>query len=461
MGKSGPSYQDLILDLPVKLHHIKKLKIEQSLDNHAAAYITGVLKEENHEAIHRLTSQTNIKIKAKTEEGENIIFSGIPEKATIKRAHDVYAIAIVLKSHSVRLDIQKKRRSFQNQNNPYGSLFKTILQEYEGDIWDAASRGAVQNGALIQYEETDWEFLKRTASRVGAKLFPEIRSDRPRIYIGIPEGNRYDEKGMDYCLEKKLEDYLYSQENHGGWSEQEILSYRLESMEDYQLGDKITYQGITFTVAEKITELKKGILAYQYRFQIKSGLKQNIRYNPKLKGVSVEGKVLAVEKDKVKLHLSIDSNQNPSDAAWYPFSTSYASEGTTGWYSMPQEGDSVRLYMPTADESEAYVQALNRLDGEENPKVQDPAVKYYGTSHGKEMKLAPKELTFSAAENVLYLKMGHETGIEISSPQDIHIKTQKKLLGECQTLEIESKEKILLATQSSGIIVDDIVHIKS
>lgn len=127
---------------------------------------------------------------------------------------------------------------------------------------------------------------------------------------------------------------------------------------------------------------------------------------------------------------------------------------------MPQIGDSVNLYMPTENERQAYVRKVNRLDGETNPKVQDPSIKYYGTVHQEEMKLAPKELTFSAVKNVLYLKMNNQTGIEISSHQDIHIKTPKQFNGECKAIEIESKEKILLATIACSIIVDDIVHIK-
>ncbi|TCO68975.1 hypothetical protein [Marinisporobacter balticus] len=126
---------------------------------------------------------------------------------------------------------------------------------------------------------------------------------------------------------------------------------------------------------------------------------------------------------------------------------------------MPQEGDSVGLYIKGIDEREAYVKRVNRLDGEENPKVQDPEVKYYGTIHGKEMKLGPKELSFSTVENVLYIKMMDETGIEVMSDNDIHIKTEKNFYAECETMEIESKDKIILATKSSSLIVDEVVHI--
>lgn len=460
MGKSEALIQNLILDSPVKLQAVRELKIEQSLNDHATAYITGVLSGEDQESIHRLTSQTNVIIKIKNEYEEEVIFCGIPVSVTIKHGYDGYSMSLLLKSSSFCMDILKKRRSFQNPVNPYKDLFLTILREYEGDVFDTASQGALQEAPLIQYEETDWEFLRRVSSRIGAGIFPDVCSDRPRIYIGIPEGNSHEETGMDYSLEKNMKEYLNIRKKDESRLEQEVLSCCLRSRKNYQLGDKVGCQGTGFIVSEKMTEMKEGILTYCYGLRVKDGLKQTTQYNAGLRGLSVEGQVLDIKKDKIKVHLSIDQLQDPDEATWYPFLTPYAAEGSAGWHSMPQKGDSVQLYLPDSDEKKAYVRAVSRQDGEINPKTQNPEVKYYGTAHGKEIKLSPEELTFSAVEGIIYLKMDHESGIEISSHEDINIKTQKQLTGECGKMEIKSNEKIVLATHSASIVVDDIVHIK-
>ncbi|EXG85628.1 phage protein D [Clostridium sp. ASBs410] len=460
MGKSGALIQDLILDLPVNFHEVKELKIEQSLNNHATAYVTGVLKEENHEAINCLTSQTNVTIKIKKECEEKVIFCGIPVSVTINHGHDGYSMKLLLKSSSFRMDILRKSRSFQNPDNFYQDLFHNILREYGGDVFDAASRGTVQKEPLIQYEETDWEFLRRTASRVGAGIFPDVCSDRPRIYIGIPEGNSYNVTDQDYSLEKNIGDYLYVQKKDGSRIEKEALSCCLKSRNDYQLGDKISCRGTVFVVSEKIMEMQEGLLVYQYRLRLSGDLKQMIQYHSGLRGLSIGGQVLDIKEDKVKVHLSIDQDQDPDEAAWYPFHTAYAAEGATGWYSMPQTGDNIQLYLPDADEKKAYVRSVSRQDGATNPKVQNPAVKYYGTVHEKEIMLSPEEIMLSAVEDILYLKMSQDSGVEINSHKDINIKTQKQLTGECRDMEIKSSEKIVLATHSTSIVVDDIVHIK-
>ncbi|MCL2337337.1 MAG: contractile injection system protein, VgrG/Pvc8 family [Firmicutes bacterium] len=461
MRQNQQTYQDLILELPVKLQQLTELKITQNFSRHAVAYITGLLEEENKTAVYELTNQTNITIKIKTDETEKIIFTGIPMHVTIKHIRAVAHIAIILKSSSVLMDIRRKSRSFQNPNNTLTNLCRTIIQEYNGDIIDTAAPETKQNCALIQYQETDWTFLRRIASRKGALIHPNHLSAKPQIYIGLPVGDNYTENTTNYSLAKDLTAYLRRQENYEHQPESQALTYQMESSQDYQLGDQITYQQIPLVVAQKITELKKGLLTHSYRLNPAGWLTQTIIHNLELKGASIEGAVIAVAKDKLKLHLTIDPSQDPAEAAWYPFATPYTAQGSTGWYSMPQPGDSVQLYLPTADEAAAYVSTVNRQDGLTNPKAQIPADKYYGAIQGQEMKLTPQELTFSATENQLYLKMDNQTGVTISSNQDINLKAGPRMTGEGQTVDLTAKERITLAVGSSGIIVDDILHIKS
>lgn len=44
----------------------------------------------------------------------------------------------------------------------------------------------------------------------------------------------------------------------------------------------------------------------------------------------------------------LDANSN----YWFPYSTIYASEDNTGWYCMPEIGDSIRIYFPSKKEEE-------------------------------------------------------------------------------------------------------------
>ena len=74
----------------------------------------------------------------------------------------------------------------------------------------------------------------------------------------------------------------------------------------------------------------------------KDGLWQDIIYNKLLIGSTIEGKVLRVKEELVKLHLNIDENQNEDEAFWFPF----LPPTVNIMYSMPLVGESVRLYFP-------------------------------------------------------------------------------------------------------------------
>jgi hypothetical protein len=453
---------NIVVEMPVNIYKVTELRIEESFNNHAKAYIAGILDEkERIKAIYDLNIKTNVKIKAVTEKEEKVLFSGVPVNADIKHINGVYYICIFLNSYSIYLDILLKSRSFQNAKNAYINIFNGIMKEYNGLVLDAAAKGAVQNAPIIQYEETDWEFLKRIASQLGTKIYPSVICREPEINIGIKSGNCCEEENHNYTIEKNIKDYLDFKENYRSCHEEDFITYGVESKTGYGLGDTVRYKGFDFLVVQKVSELKKGIFIHRYLLQKESGVKQNTIYNSKTEGVSIEGKVIDIQNDKLKLHLSIDGVQSIDDAYWYTFDTSYTAEASTGWYCMPQKGDSVMLYIPGMDERTAYVKRVNRTDGTENSKVQDPSVKYFGTIHGKQMKLAPKELNFDAVENVLFIKTADETGVEITSDNDINLKTGSFIYGECNTFKIESKDKIILGTGKANLIVDKIVHFKA
>lgn len=459
MNNQKYSYEDIILDIPLEFSCIKTLKIEQCSNDHGRATMSGVLKEESHQGIHRLTSKTVVKIKVKNDMGEETLFCGIPVGISVKHDRGVYEAEIKMKSVSFLMDVKKKSKSFQNIDKSFSSLFRTLLQEYGGDVIDHGSHGKLQGCALVQYEETDWEFFKRAASRVSALIFPDVRFDIPKVFVGVPSGESATETCKNHVITKNEGSYLFLDSNYKGWMEQDVTTCEIESIVNYGIGDKIFYEGASFVIEEKTIELVGGILKYRYGMKNEKGIKDHVSYHAGLKGTALIGTVLAVEKDKLKLHLSIDKSQSLSEAAWYPFLTPYASEGSTGLYIMPEEGERVLLNFPTEREEDAYAGTTLRIRGEKNPKTKKSNVKYFGTKQGNELAFLPESITASTRGNKLRIKLDEKSGVRIKSRQDIHLKAQK-ISGRCGYMEIQSNEKIVIATPSSSIIVDDIVHIK-
>lgn len=61
---------------------------------------------------------------------------------------------------------------------------------------------------------------------------------------------------------------------------------------------------------------------------------------------------MGVVRDEVKVQLDCDQEWSLATANLFPYSTMYASDDQTGWYCMPEQGDSIRLYFPNAREAE-------------------------------------------------------------------------------------------------------------
>lgn len=446
MKKNTYLTPELTADLPFSIHSIKDLKIIQRINCHGIAFLSGLLTENAKDSLQAITEKTPVTIKKREfDHKETILFCGFPCSFKVKHTGGISQWFLLLKSSSILLDYQKKSRSFQDTNSSYNKLFETILKTYNGDFLDASSHGDSKKQLFIQYEETDWDFIIRAASRIGSAIFPDPSSQQPRLYLGLPKGTTFQEPKIRDSRIIRPDKSLFSCFSSG---------------REYQIGDKVSDHGLSLSITQKVIRLKRGILTFSYEARNSKGLKKTSFYNTRLKGASISGTIIDVKEDKIKLHLSIDDFQSRSKALWFPYTTPYAAEGSTGFYFLPASGESVNLSFATCEEKDALIQFANQSKSASNSKVHHPAIKRLGTSFGKELKMTSDQLLISGVKNHLHLSFHNANGIEIKSHQDIHFKTNKRISSRCKTFEMESQDKIVLATPTSSIIVDDIVHIK-
>ncbi|WP_236690775.1 phage baseplate assembly protein V [Lysinibacillus xylanilyticus] len=175
-------------------------------------------------------------------------------------------------------------------------------------------------------------------------------------------------------------------------------------------------------MAKSIARMQQGVLTYEYHLLSEAGIRQERLNILSLSGTAIEGKVLEVKKDQVRLHLSIDEAQKKEEATWFSFATPYAAEGHSGFYSPPEEGDSVHLAFPTHREEAAVVRHSVQKGGDANPKTADPKTSYWGTPKGKEIKLDPQSVTFTAKEGAVFLKLDQGSGVEVHSKHPLTLK---------------------------------------
>jgi len=116
-------------------------------------------------------------------------------------------------SHTHSLDVKRKFRSFQNKDMPMAELINKVKEGSGAIFEDTVTNGAKLNEFTVQYDETDWMFLKRMASRLGSVLTPQADSDKPKFWFGLPRGkDKKFKDGFHFTVNKDISNTLFCRE---------------------------------------------------------------------------------------------------------------------------------------------------------------------------------------------------------------------------------------------------------
>lgn len=451
----GIGYESLRFYGPFQPLHIEQLQITRTINDHAYLHISGLLPEEQGSAcIGQNMEQEPIVIRQLNDQGQSLrrLFHGIVTRMSVHCVRGVYTFELKAASHSYQMDIKRKRRSYQDIHRTYDDLVTALVRKYQyGDAIDTVSNHAKLETFVLQYEETDWAFLKRLASRFGSVLVPEVTAASPKVFFGMPEGKQHKvERDVFYRVRKTFHELDTEKPGERASS---YVTYMIESLQYYALGDLITLpigQGKELVVVRAVTTLTDGLLRTRYDLQAE----QDIRYaryeNDQATGISLAGTVLKVQQDFVQLQLDIDPKQDPAKACWFPVSTRYVAEEHSGWYDMPEIGEQVELYLPTHREQDAYVTDSLRQQRHTNGQ---PNVKVWQHVQGSGVEMSEHELTLSTSGE-FSITLHESSGITIDSPGNVQIQGGHVKLDAGEELSLEAGTALYLKGGSSSMVLD-------
>lgn len=447
------TYKELECTGPYPLQTINELRIERKLNDHARLKISGWIDEEQRDHyIEQDQDNEPVIIRTKTENGqpERILFHGLLVHAETRMVRGIYYVELEAVSHTIQLDITPITRSYQHTLMPYGNLIKQIIQKYsQADVIDNATNGATLHAFTLQYQETDWAFLKRIASRFGAVLIPEISLNGPKFWLGMPEGQYVEMKHPVYRTRRSFDPKRIAE-----------FSYMMESETLARPGDLTDWNGEQWMVAEVTSELQKGVLLHEYELVHEQGIQQTETLCPHLTGASLEGRVLEAKSGRIRVHLTVDEKQDRETAWWFPYASSYTAEGHSGWYVMPERGDKVSVRFPTEKEADGYAASSIR-NGRNSPKLADPATKHWGTPHDKDIKLSASELKVTAKSEQVHIQL-NASGVQVVSEHELSLSAGKTLsLHADGELNIQAAEAIYFKAGSSSLVLDGETDIRS
>ncbi|SFR23327.1 MULTISPECIES: contractile injection system protein, VgrG/Pvc8 family [unclassified Paenibacillus] len=451
----GIGYESLRFYGPFQPLHIEQLQITRAINDHAFLHISGMLSEEQGAVcIGQDMEQEPIVIRQLNDQGQSLrrLFHGIVTHMSVHCVRGVYTFELEASSHSYQMDIKRKRRSYQDIHRTYDDLVTALIRKYQyGDAIDTVSNYAKLETFVLQYEETDWAFLKRLASRFGSVLVPEVTAASPKVFFGMPEGKQHKvERDVFYRVRKTFHELDTEKPGERAGS---YITYMIESLQYYALGDLITLpigQGKELVVVRAVTTLTDGLLRTRYDLQAE----QDIRYaryaNDQATGISLTGTVLKVQQDFVQLQLDIDPKQDPAKAYSFPVATRYVAEEHSGWYDMPEIGEQVELYLPTHREQDAYVTDSLRQQRHTNGQSN---VKVWQHVQGSGVEMSEHELTLSTSgEFSITLHEGN--GITIDSPGNVQIQGGHVKLDAGEELSLEAGTALYLKGGASSMVLD-------
>lgn len=327
---------------------ILSLQISHVPGEHGKLELTADLGDSNMDfPIHETGSGQRITLFGKKDNRNDIIFSGIITNLSVESMGKNYHVKITAMTHSYLMDIKKKSRSFQDISMTYGDLIQQIVQEYANAECQILFNDMPLGEIAIQYEETDWQFVKRILSILNVPLVCSEVRENLCIYAGV---SKIPEKICVISVEtvyKDAEALEYWIENGKSVKDSDFITYGLKLDNHIALYSEVSYRGQELIVG-RVDYITEGSTLYEIiTLQKMNGIMQKTIYPTELVGTALEGTIIDVKGEKVQIHLRIDDEYQGYDCYWFPFSTPSASSDGSGWYCMPEKGDKVRIYFPS------------------------------------------------------------------------------------------------------------------
>ena len=439
---------------PLGMISIVDFKSEAGQNRHGTAEIKGFIpKRQKEEILKMIGSETWCTVYFFDEHGKKqVLFCGYLADIQISVEGDTYLTKAVLKTGTGLMDQTKHTRVYQNGGTTYRQIQEKHLAGYfQGNFLSGADAGSIGSMA-VQYQETDWEFAKRLASRKNTVLFPNERSGGVKYIFGIMEGNVGELASYEsYTIRRKKSSAVGAIKNN-------IARYRVRSREVWFTGDRITFLKACYIIGDVERKWEENELYNYYTLETAESLKQKTYYNERLSGASLSGKVTGISRDMVQISVSEDESGGWSGKKWFAYSTIYSSPDGTGWYCMPEKGDSVRLYFPGVKEEEAYVNSSVNKESSDTQARSNPDFKSIKNKQGKEVLFMPDKLVLTNNDGSS-VEINDDDGITLLSDKDIIIKAKKNvsISSEEEEVGIKADSKIILEQGETMIeLADDV-----
>lgn len=427
------SYENLCIH-NLRYAHIIDFSSFEKMNEHGYATITIEIHESKQDEMEKWNEWDPVTIYDRASNYK--LFAGVllDEKGFWKNSS--YLMEMRLGSGTCLLDRKKQFYSYQNRQK-YGLVLNQVLGQGAKVFLRVIDKEVP--GLLVQYEESDWEFVKRLSSHFGNCVVPEVNVDNePRFYFGWENEESYgDIEPFDYC-ERVDERFYHGKAFEKNAKKRDYLRYQIDSFENYKIGGHVKYRGSTWYIEEKITYLADGVMKFKYSLASKKSLQWQFAENPKLHGKEITGTVTGRKGEQLQVDLDMDKGEKKGQR----FSYSWMPETGNLLYCMPEIGERVRLHFCDDHEGSAICINCSREIKSHLKWVRKPGRKRFIVRKKRKMLLLKKRLELRSLNNLFSIE--DKGGISITTDGELKIQAGKEVYLEAPYLSVTADQEIAL-----------------
>ncbi len=377
------------------------------------------------------------------------LFFGLLTSMNIKTSGKQCIVCLEAVTGSYQTDFFAQNRSFQDTALTSHELVEKVMEPYQEQSKVLLSIPDEELGQImVQYQETDWAFLNRILSRYGSAVY--VDSAKPGIYLRAGLMHTHEDADWDHLPYKVMRNVAPTD------AEKKLkgqLCYTVEAYELFPLGEKVHFHDQDLYIGRIERCIRQGLLVNSYSLYFQEGLEVPLYYNPFLCGISINGSVEGVKRNKLLVKLETDALKKCRNQYFFPFSTVAASPDGSGWYCMPRKGDRVRIFFPTDDESEGY--AIANILGESSPEqgsaMENPDAKDITTPDGKSVRFVPGGIQLAVGEDKGTITLTNDGKAEIRTDEDIVIGAVESMYFTTEgTMEVTAGTQIQITSDAGG-----------
>lgn len=313
------------------IDYITDLKIENKVNSHAFCFIKGILKSEDSDIMG-----VGTKITVKVKEDSIVLFYGLLQQISIKGLE----VFLTIVSESIFLDIKKRNRSFQDQNNTYEEIISSVVEEEQKTVVCNSDYKTATGCVTYRYEETAWEFIRKVASKLSSNIYPNIQNTTPTVFMG----NQSKKVTLDGIVYEEME----GEKRYGVLRDK---YRRIKAYKPLSIGQKVKYKEQNYVIFSKEAKTNKGYMEFEYILSYNGLSTENKYINKNIAGLVLSGNINDVLKDEIKVEFEIDKGYSPQSLYKYSWNTIMSNM----LYSMPEKGTKafVHLYNHEGSETRA------------------------------------------------------------------------------------------------------------